>query len=109
MGVAFGNFQPNASYRAEQHLVDDERLSARFAGQAIPSVAGVEILDGFEEFGERHVTIFGVGHPLYDELFPHNAAAYEALYPTKPRTGLLHFIAQAFRAAWSRFRRFLWR
>ena len=107
MGVAFGAFHANDLYRAEQ-LIDMDRLSARFAGQAIPSVAGVEILDGFEEFGERHVTILGVGHPLYDQHFPHNTAAYEALYPPEPRTGVMHFIAQASRAAWSRLRRWLW-
>lgn len=107
MGVAFGHFQANASYRAE-HLIEQDRLSARFASQVIPSVAGVEILDGFEEFGERQVTIFGVGHPLYNELFPHNTAAYEALYPPDPRTGLMHFIAQAFRAARSRCKGRLW-
>ena len=107
MGVASGRFHANASYR-DDHLIEMDRLSARFAGRLIPSISGVGIEDGFAEFGERYVTIFGVGHPLYDQLFPHNTAAYEALYPPEPRTGVMHFTTQAFRAAWSKLRWWLW-
>ncbi|MCZ4500937.1 MAG: barnase inhibitor [Marmoricola sp.] len=105
MGVAFGDFRPNASYRSE-HLIDQDRLSARYEGEPVPSVGGVGILDGFEEFGERQVTIFGVGHPLYQKLFLHNVRAYQALFSEgRSIRGRLQLIAQTFRAAWGRCRR----
>lgn len=107
MGVAYGDFQANAFYRAE-YLTEMNRLSAQIDGRTVPSVGGVGIDDGFEEFGESLVTIFGVGYPLYEELFPHHVAAYDALYPPEPRTGVMRRIAAAFSAAWSRLRRWLW-
>lgn len=106
-GVATGHFQANALFR-DEHLIDMHRLSARFADRPIPSTGGVKILDAFKEFGDRHVTIFGVGHPLYEELFPHNVAAYNAIFPPRPRTGMMRF-NEVFRAAWSRSRRWLTR
>jgi hypothetical protein len=80
MGVAYGDFEANSAYRLE-HTDPRGNLTARFNGQLIPSAGGVGIEDMFDEIGERGVTIFGIDHMLYAELFPEHVAAYEALYP----------------------------
>jgi len=80
MGVVYGNFEPTSSYRIE-HTDRNGNLTARINGQRIPSAGGVGIDDMFEEIGERQVTIFGIDHQLYAELFPAHVAAYAALYP----------------------------
>lgn len=100
MGVAFGAFVPNAAYQPA-HLVEQDRLSARYAGKSIPSIGGVAIEDGFEEFGERQVTIFGVGYPLYEQLFPEHRRVYDARYSSHGKLpDFLRTIAGAIRAAW---------
>lgn len=80
MGVVFGRFEPTSAYRPE-HTDPHGNLTARVHGQLIPSAGGVGIDDLFDEIGERQVTIFGIDHQLYAELFPEHVAAYEALYP----------------------------
>lgn len=80
MGVVFGSFEPNSAYRLE-HTDPHGNLTARIDGQLIPSAGGVGIVDLFDEVGEREVTIFGIDHRLYAELFPEHVAAYEALFP----------------------------
>jgi hypothetical protein len=81
MGVVHGAFEANSAYRLE-HADRNGNLTARIGGQLIPSAGGVGIDDLFDEIGEREVTIFGIDHKLYAELFPEHVAAYEALYPT---------------------------
>ena len=80
MGVVYGSFEATSHYRLE-HTAPDGNLTARIHGQLIPSAGGVGIDDLFDEIGERQVTIFGIDHALYAELFPEHIAAYEALYP----------------------------
>ncbi|MCA1407052.1 hypothetical protein I6F26_22030 [Ensifer sp. IC3342] len=79
MGVAFGELTPTPSYRREQ-ITEASILTAKLGGKSIPSNSGVIIEDYSEEEGEIQVTIVGIDHQLYEELFPQHVAAYEARY-----------------------------
>ncbi|WP_158565507.1 hypothetical protein [Shinella sp. WSJ-2] len=54
-----------------------DTLNARLAGIPIPAGGGMYIEDYLEELGEITVTILGIDHVLYGELFPEHVAAYE--------------------------------
>lgn len=91
MGVAFGRFVPNSAYWAFQSTVvaafngpqDHLSLEVRLAdGHVLPAQGGVQLMDASAEFGAEgmEVSVFGIGYPLYEELFPHHVAAYDAQF-----------------------------
>jgi hypothetical protein len=93
MGVAFGRFAPNSAYWAFQPAVvaafnapqDHLSLEVRLAdGRALPAQGGVQLMDASAEFGTdgMEVSVLGIGYPLYEELFPHHVAAYDAQFPS---------------------------
>jgi hypothetical protein len=83
MGVAFGNFEPAEGY----HVIENEcrsnhsdqsslNLSVQTVdGMTIPC-AGVSILDYSQPLEDRciEVSILGMAHSLYQELFPRQVA-----------------------------------
>jgi hypothetical protein len=83
MGVVYGNLIPTASYRAEQ-IGEGSVLTVRLDGAPILSSGEVVVEDWFQDFGEIQVTIFGIDHRLYEELFPEHVAAYQTLFGDPP-------------------------
>ncbi|MFS2154112.1 hypothetical protein [Rhizobium sp. Rhizsp42] len=78
MGVAFGNLLTTPSFHAD--LIKRGVLTVKFDGVSIPSSGGVVIEDYSKEAGEILVTILGIDHQLYEELFPEHLAAYQAQF-----------------------------
>jgi len=78
MGVAFGNLLTTPSFHAD--LIDNGVLTVKFDGVSIPSSGGVVIEDYSTEADEILVTILGIDHHLYEELFPEHVAAYQAQF-----------------------------
>nr|WP_314093378.1 hypothetical protein [uncultured Shinella sp.] len=76
MGVACGEMTPTPAYSIEYSKAPDT-LNARLASVPIPSVGGMYIEDYSEDLGEIAVTILGIAHELYEELFPEHVEAYE--------------------------------
>ena len=85
MGVATGRFLPLPSYAHIQPQCISSRdmpqahlalTIVRPTGELLPAVHGVAILDYSVELGEIEVHAVGIGYPLYEELFPHQVAAY---------------------------------
>jgi hypothetical protein len=76
MGVAYGNMAlaPNCRFN---HAMAKSTLSVRLDGKPIPSNGGLFVEDLLEELGEIQVTILGIDHELYEELFPEHVAAYQ--------------------------------
>jgi hypothetical protein len=87
MGVAFGRFVACRSYedvRLECRATygDQARLelSVRTSTGDLLTCAGVAIQDcsdETEDLTDVEVTVLGVEHPPYEELFPEHVAAYE--------------------------------
>lgn len=85
MGVVFGEFKPADGYvviqakcqsgRDDQACLDLSVKTA--AGMTIPC-AGISISDDSSVPGQRciEVSVLGVPHPLYQELFPDHAQMY---------------------------------
>ena len=89
MGVASGKFFAVPAYASIQPQCIANRdlpqthlglTVARPNGDLIPAEHGVAILDYSVELGEIEVHAFGIGYPLYEELFPNLAAAYRRLH-----------------------------
>lgn len=76
MGVASGSMTPTQAYFSCCPK-DPDNLNARLAGVPIPLVREIYIEDYLEDLGEIAVTILGIDHELYEELFPEHVAAYE--------------------------------
>lgn len=85
MGAACGKFLPLPAYSAIQSQFISHRdlpqahlaLSIVCAsGERLPAERGVAILDYSLELGEIEVHAVGIGYPLYEQLFPHQVAAY---------------------------------
>lgn len=86
MGVAFGEFLPNAAYsgiegecktnHADQSAL---RLSVRTSTGVEVECVGVGILDYSAEIDPPYVevNVLGIPYPLYGELLPHHVARYE--------------------------------
>lgn len=89
MGCASGRFTPSSAYASFQEAVVNSsegsqehlHLSVRVAGgEELKPVGGVRLVDLVKELGEAeglHVSVFGVGYPEYEALFPQHVAAYE--------------------------------
>lgn len=58
----------------------DSILTVRLDGMSIPSSGGVVVEDYSKDFGEILVTVLGIDHQLYEELFPQHVAAYQAKF-----------------------------
>ena len=89
MGVAIGKFVPSPAYSSVQSQCRAARelpqahLNLTIAcpnGDRLPADNGISILDFSEELGEIEVHAYGIGYPLYGELFPQHVAAYEAQF-----------------------------
>lgn len=91
MGVVSGKFRPVADYERVQHAVVAARessqsglgLSVRTSVDvAIQAAGGVHILDCSDELvpEEIEITVLCLDSVLYEELFPHHLAAYDARF-----------------------------
>ena len=87
MGTVGGRFFPLPAYESIQPMIVAARdhsqahlaLTVRTAdGRLIPAQGGVQILDYSAELGADgiEVHVYGIGYPLYEELFPGRHAAY---------------------------------
>ena len=96
MGVAMGKFLPSPAYATIQPAVVALREGSQahlslvvrlVGGLALPAQGGVQILDYSAELGADglEVSVFGIGYPLYERLFPEHVAAYDAQFPPKKR------------------------
>jgi hypothetical protein len=91
MGVAFGKFIPAPTYTTVQSQVvsltgKDQgslHLSARLSSSKALEAVGVCIADYSAEAGEDglEVSVLGISYPTYEDLFPHQVAAYERQFP----------------------------
>ena len=94
MGVAFGVFEPTDAFAPLRTAMTpardgsgNELRDLRFlSGLCAKTMGGTVIVCSHVEVGEYgevdaplewEVTCFGIGYPLYDELFPHHVKAYE--------------------------------
>lgn len=93
MGVATGRFHPSENYALlrERCQLDGSvrsglQLRVRHReGRIIDCAAGVFIEDSSEELGLEaiEVSVLGIGHLLYEELFPQHVVAYDAMFSAK--------------------------
>ena len=87
MGVAFGRFLPTPEYS----LVQSQCIACRDSSQdhlalfvlcpnnePLAAEGGVAILDYSQEAGPEGIEVhaFGIGYPLYEQLFPAQVSAY---------------------------------
>ena len=92
MGVAFGEFVPNAQYAGYERLADkdgfirppDEVSVRSKSGEILRSPVGTCIQDLTKEIGEpaREVSILGMHWQDYEKWFP-NHVAYEKVWREK--------------------------
>jgi len=92
MGVAGGKLLPSPEYSIIQPSVIATRESSQahlrlvvrlVGGRELPAEGGVHITDYSAELGiddGLEIDVFGIGYPLYGELFPEHVAAYKAQF-----------------------------
>src|SRR5512133_4403840 len=92
MGVAGGKLLPSPEYSIIQASVIARREGSQahlglvvrlVGGRDVPAQGGVHIADYSAELGIEdglEIDVFGIGYPLYEELFPEHVAAYKAQF-----------------------------
>lgn len=90
MGVALGKFLPSAAYMKIKPAVvaahdcpqDHLSLIVRIVGAEALPAAAVHIVDYSADLGDDglEVSVYGIGSPLYEQLFPGHVAAYDAQF-----------------------------
>ena len=80
MGVAFGRFFPLPAYESHLDQMERAHLSVRVpGGVTLENEGGVNIEDPRPDLGIEaiEVAIYGIGYPLYGQMFPEHVDAYD--------------------------------
>ncbi|MHC8301396.1 hypothetical protein [Pseudomonas sp. ZS1P83] len=96
MGVATGQFKPAEAYDVIKNECRSSRIEQSSLGLSVQTAsgvtipcAGVNISDYSQELGDGciDITILGVPHPLYEELFPRQVGVYASQFDNQTKSG----------------------